>query len=822
MIVTFYSYKGGVGRSMAVANVAELLRRRGLDVLMVDFDLEAPGLERYFDTPETEVSPGEMQKRRGVLDLLHSYVELRVLKAKLERAVEDPATARETASETPFPVEPLDNFLAPVYTRSGSRGSLTMLPAGQRSVSGFSAYAERLRAFDWNELYAHWDGERFFEWLRLQLLDRADVVLIDSRTGVTEMGGVCAYHLADAVALLVASNRQNLDGTAMMVRSLRHPDLIEKGRAGRELSLLCVPSRVDDSEFDPLQDFARRYYDELALYMPKHLDLEGNAFHFLKIPYVPYYAYMESVAVRDEEEGAKGLAEAFENLASTLALLAPRDHPFRQAYHVPKAVLVYRQGSEPDEHLTLRILQELGEHFGVFIDQSLPAGVAWEQEIGRRFEAADFFIVLLSAESLASEAVRRELELAHRLSREGSRNPRILPVRLAYREPFTGVFAEWLNPLQWAFWEGPKDTPRLIADLRKAMTGADLPIASEAAKQELLESRPTLESPGGPMAPESPFYVERRSDSRAAAALHGSSTVVLKGPRKVGKSSLLLRLASAAQRRGRRVILLDFQALDLSQYSELDVFLRDLCSWLSRELALEDRVAETWRQPLDSRRLCTDYIERWVLGADESPLLLALDQVERIFDCSFSLDFFTMLRNWHNLRARRQVWKRLELLLVSSIEPNLFIDNVYQSPFSVGDEITLNDFEPPEVAELNRRHGSPLTPEEESRLVDLLGGHPYLTHLALYQVADRRMSAEELFARAGDYQGPFSSQLRRLSVLLADEQLADGLRRVIAGESVSETMFFRLEGAGLASRAGSHVRPRCQLYADFFLRSEAR
>ena len=85
MIFTFYSFKGGVGRTMALANVAELLYQRGLKVLMVDFDLEAPGLERFFDVsnqdekpekrniPEVLYSPNEVIDHRGVIDLLLSY-----------------------------------------------------------------------------------------------------------------------------------------------------------------------------------------------------------------------------------------------------------------------------------------------------------------------------------------------------------------------------------------------------------------------------------------------------------------------------------------------------------------------------------------------------------------------------------------------------------------------------------------------------------------------------------------------------------------------------------------------------------------------------
>src|SRR5205085_770732 len=79
MICSFYSFKGGVGRSMALANVAELLYNQGLRVLMIDFDLEAPGLERFFEISEALHSPDEIMGARGIVDMLLSYKDLRSL-----------------------------------------------------------------------------------------------------------------------------------------------------------------------------------------------------------------------------------------------------------------------------------------------------------------------------------------------------------------------------------------------------------------------------------------------------------------------------------------------------------------------------------------------------------------------------------------------------------------------------------------------------------------------------------------------------------------------------------------------------------------------
>jgi cellulose biosynthesis protein BcsQ len=68
-IFSFYSFKGGVGRSMAVANVAALLARAGNSVLVVDWDLEAPGLQKYFNRFDGRID-GEARRTPGIVDLL--------------------------------------------------------------------------------------------------------------------------------------------------------------------------------------------------------------------------------------------------------------------------------------------------------------------------------------------------------------------------------------------------------------------------------------------------------------------------------------------------------------------------------------------------------------------------------------------------------------------------------------------------------------------------------------------------------------------------------------------------------------------------------
>jgi len=341
MIYTFYSFKGGVGRSMALANMAELLYQRGLKVLMIDFDLEAPGLERYFDIAEALHSPADVLKRRGVIDMLISYKKIYALYRLTNRKnLRESRESSEPEEPFPFPVEPFHRFVTPIYPEkiimpfSGTTGaSLSLLSAGKRDADAFTDYAEQMRLFDWNDFYTNYEGEKFFEWLRRQAEAVADVVLIDSRTGVSEMSGVCTHQLADVVVMFVAPNYQNLAGTELIARSLSNPDLIDKGRHGRPLSLLFVPSRVDPGDRDLFDQFADHFRELSNKFLHASLVFRQDPFLDLKIPYETYYSYMENVAVRTRQRAsAADLIEAFENIAGTLARLAPSNSVIHQSY----------------------------------------------------------------------------------------------------------------------------------------------------------------------------------------------------------------------------------------------------------------------------------------------------------------------------------------------------------------------------------------------------------------------------------------------------------------------------------------------------------
>lgn len=160
-----------------------------------------------------------------------------------------PAAARDEARQVlRARLRPLPESLVPVRASDGGgAGGLWLLPAGLRLGNAFPAYAQSVQTFDWGEFYASYHGKEYFDWMREQLTGFADVVLIDSRTGVTEMSGVCARQLADVVVSFCAPNRQNLEGVVQMSDSFAREEVLAM-RGERPLELVIVPTRLDNSE----------------------------------------------------------------------------------------------------------------------------------------------------------------------------------------------------------------------------------------------------------------------------------------------------------------------------------------------------------------------------------------------------------------------------------------------------------------------------------------------------------------------------------------------------------------------------------------------
>ncbi len=295
-VVTFYSFKGGNGRTMALANVAWILAASGLRVLAVDWDLEAPGLHRYFHP--LLVDP-ELQATDGLIDLLRTYVR---------QALPTPGspTGRDPWEWLGEPGR-MESYVCGLDLSLPNGGKLDFLPAGRQSA----AYSAAVTSFNWRSFYHGRDiqGGRFLSALRARWAEEYDFVLIDSRTGVSDTSGICTVLMPDTVVDCFTLNAQNIRGGVDAARAIA---------AGQErlIRLMPVPMRVEDAEQERLEagrDDARRAFAPHLGWLAG--ERRAQYWRDVEIPYKPFYAYEEIPAtVADRPREARSLLNAFERL----------------------------------------------------------------------------------------------------------------------------------------------------------------------------------------------------------------------------------------------------------------------------------------------------------------------------------------------------------------------------------------------------------------------------------------------------------------------------------------------------------------------------
>jgi hypothetical protein len=331
-----------------------------------------------------------------------------------------------------------------------------------------------------------------------------------------------------------------------------------------------------------------------------------------------------------------------------------------------------------------------------------------------------------------------------------------------------------------------------------------------------------LEPPDGAMPLHSPYYIERHTDQEFYEAMARHDSIVLvKGARQVGKTSLLARGLQQAREAGAAVVLTDFQHLTADAFTSVDRLFLTLAELIAEKLDLAAQPHEHWDSFLSSSSKFERFLRREVLGKLATPVVWALDEVDRLFSHDYASEVFGLFRSWHNLRALEPdgPWARFTLAMAYATEAHLFITDLNQSPFNVGTRLALEDFTLAQVAELNARYQSPLQKEGEvARFYALVGGHPYLVHRGLYEMVKHGLALANIEAQADHDEGIFGDHLRRMVFSLErDEPLRDAVRGVLQGTaSLAPTAFYRLRSAGvLSGEVAETARPRCELYARY-------
>lgn len=386
---------------------------------------------------------------------------------------------------------------------------------------------------------------------------------------------------------------------------------------------------------------------------------------------------------------------------------------------------------------------------------------------------------------------------------------------------------------------GTAPAPELHALLAAPAAGLERPVAPDprtgnvshpadpqSGSRSTAKLQPAAPSPpepvGGAVPLGSALYITRPEDARFAEAIARRESIVLvKGPRQVGKTSLLARGIACGRLAGARVVLTDLQKLTSEDLRTPDCLFRALILAWTEQLELEADLPELWSAQRSWAANWERFVRRSVLRAGYRPLLWALDEVDRLFSLSYGSEVFGLLRSWHNERALdpQSPWVDLTIAIAYATEAHLFISDLNQSPFNIGTRLTLEDFSIEQVAELNRRHGAPLgTSLELQTFFELLGGHPYLARRGLYELSAYGDPLAALRVRAADEAGPFGDHLRRLrSALEAEPELAAAVAGLLRNQKRLEPgQYYRLRSAGVLTGASpAEARPRCALYSTY-------
>lgn len=497
-----------------------------------------------------------------------------------------------------------------------------------------------------------------------------------------------------------------------------------------------------------------------------------------------------------------------------------------------KVFISYKRDVEPDQPFARALFEHLSATHQPFIDQEILVGEAWAERIKQEIEASDYLVLLISKHSIESGMVVEEINIAE-TARKKNGHPLLLPVRLACDDQLPYDLGAALNPLQYATWRENQDFSEVIHTIERAIQGHSDQLSdpdsgsqrtplSAAIPVPAANPKAPLEAPEGTMSADSRYYIERTADKivKDEQTQARGYTLTIKGPRQIGKSSLLGQVMADANRQSKPIAFLDFQNFGHIDAMPPDDLFKQFAFLIEEALDFEPQIDNYWNVPLTPANKCTRFLEKRILkDCGKGGFLLALDEADHLLGSPMRSDFFGMLRSWHNSGSLKPAWQGFSLAMVISSEPAMLIDDLTQSPFNVGAVIELEDFSLQEIGKMNTAHGNPVNKQQALQLFDLLNGHPYLSRRALYGLCQGRYTFDTMMAEAESESGPFGDHLRALLTRIGLRQdLKTHLKTVLQTGRCDDRERHRLLSGGLIVEKAGRLQARNKLYDRYFRR----
>ena len=322
------------------------------------------------------------------------------------------------------------------------------------------------------------------------------------------------------------------------------------------------------------------------------------------------------------------------------------------------------------------------------------------------------------------------------------------------------------------------------------------------------------------------IYVSRPAFEKAGyeAIHHPGGLLRIKAPTTFGKTMLLSQILTQAQLNGCETISLSFGLAAQSVFKQLETFSKWFCAVVSHDLGRPNQIEESWTDIYASNFNTTRYFENFLLNNRDSPLVLALDDTDLVFDHpEIALDFCKLLRGWYSKArsGRRNLWQNLRIIIVHSTENYGPLD-INTSPLAnVGMVIDLPEFTKEQVEELARQNGLDWTHAQTVELMKLIGGHPKLAQSAFDHLR-RGKTLSKVLQNAHTQAGIYSSHLRDCLANLRKKttpDLASAFNSVISSAipiHIEAEATFQLYSMGLIKLEGDLAKPRNELYRKYF------
>ncbi|BAY93225.1 MULTISPECIES: AAA-like domain-containing protein [unclassified Tolypothrix] len=325
-------------------------------------------------------------------------------------------------------------------------------------------------------------------------------------------------------------------------------------------------------------------------------------------------------------------------------------------------------------------------------------------------------------------------------------------------------------------------------------------------------------------------YIERPpTEQRCYEAIKQLGALIrIKAPDKMGKTSLMNRILTYARANNFQTVTLSCRRLVNRQVAtDMERFLQSFCGVISNELGLSNKVNEYWNNQLTPSYNSSEYFKKYLLPNTANDFVLALNDVDLIFEHhEIAQDFCSLLRSFHDMARRgdpnSKIWEKLRLIIVHSTEFYTSLD-IHSSPLAnVGLVVDLPELSREQVQKLLKAHDLKLKGQNIDQLMAMVGGHPYLLRISIDEFKFNKKKFEQFLKEAPTPSGAFSDHLRELLEQLENNlELRTAFSQVISADAETPVKLRpqiakSLQRLGLIKLKGYFAEPRCELYRLYF------